>query len=158
MDAHNINTDTFCQYPVTTKTRGVKGKRNNNKWEHNNSDALAETLKLLTINDAAYYNSDKMTQKAILQAIQKVSNHTSDREKRLSTLATKICNKYYWSTGPSQSSPRQVTLILKTGLWLMERLKSSLWFNAQKNYHRRNVQQCAGSPESWACKQEGQGQ
>ena len=72
----------------------------------NNSNALAETLKGLTINNAGYYNSDENDSESDPASDPKVVTHTSERKKgKLLTLATEICNKNYLSTGPSRSSP-----------------------------------------------------
>ena len=48
----------------------------------NNLDALAETLKGLTSNDAAYYNSDKNDAEGDTASDPKVATHTSDVKKR----------------------------------------------------------------------------
>ena len=51
----------------------------------NNSDALAETLKGLTINDTGYYESDKNDTKGDPASNPKVATHTSDRKKKSDT-------------------------------------------------------------------------
>ena len=65
--------------------------------KRNNSGALAEALKGLTINDAGYYESDSANvndAKGDLASNPKVATHTSDGKKRkLQTLAKDICNK-----------------------------------------------------------------
>ena len=48
----------------------------------NNSDMLAETLKVLTINDAVYYNSEKNDAEGDPRSNPKVATHTSDKKKR----------------------------------------------------------------------------
>ena len=47
----------------------------------NNSDALAETLKGLTINDSGYYNLDKNDAKGNPASDPKVATNTSDGKK-----------------------------------------------------------------------------
>ena len=54
--AHNVNMDNFCQSPVTTNTQRDNANAILTSERINNSDALAETLKRLTINNAVYYN------------------------------------------------------------------------------------------------------
>ena len=54
-DAHNVTVDTFCQMPVTPNTQGENYNAILTSERLNNSDALAETLKVLTINEAGFY-------------------------------------------------------------------------------------------------------
>ena len=54
-DAHNLTMDTFLQSPVITNTQGYNANTILTRKRINNLDALAETLKGLTINDAVYY-------------------------------------------------------------------------------------------------------
>ena len=62
----------------------------------NSLEALAETLKLLTINDDGYYESDGNDTKGNPASDLKVATQNSSRKKRkLRTLATKILNKNY---------------------------------------------------------------
>ena len=70
-EAHNITMDNFYQYPVTPNTQGENENAILTSGRLNNSDTLAKTLKVLTINYAGYYNPDKIMQKAILQAVQR---------------------------------------------------------------------------------------
>ena len=58
-DSHNTTVNNFCQIPVTPNTQGDNENTILTSERLNNSDALAETLKILTINDASYYKSDK---------------------------------------------------------------------------------------------------
>ena len=51
----------------------------------NSLDALAETLKGLTINDTGYYNSDKNDAEGDPSSNPKVATHTSDGKKRKGT-------------------------------------------------------------------------
>ena len=55
--------DNFCQSPVTNNTQGENANVILTIESRNNLDVLAEMLKGLTIystiNDSAYYNSDK---------------------------------------------------------------------------------------------------
>ena len=55
LDAHNITVDTFWQTPVTTNTQGENENAILTSERLNNSGTLAETLKVLTINNAGYY-------------------------------------------------------------------------------------------------------
>ena len=60
MNANEVNMDTFCKSPVTTN---IQEENLNSSERRNNLDALAETLKGLTIdstiNDSAYCISDE---------------------------------------------------------------------------------------------------
>ena len=81
-EANNVTADTFCQ---TTKTPNIQGENANDilKSERiNNLDALAETLKVLTIIDTGYYNSDKNGAEGDPASNPKVYTQTSDRKKR----------------------------------------------------------------------------
>ena len=71
--------DTFCQSPITTNTQGENSNAILMSEVINNLDALAETLKGLTSNDAAYYNSDKNDAEGDTASDPKVATHTSDR-------------------------------------------------------------------------------
>ena len=57
LDAHNLTMNTFCQSPVTTNTQGKNANAILTSEIINNLDALAETLKGLTIKDDGYYDS-----------------------------------------------------------------------------------------------------
>ena len=54
LDAHNVSTDNFCQTPITPNTQGDNEKMILESERLNNPDAMAETLKGLTFNDAVY--------------------------------------------------------------------------------------------------------
>ena len=58
LDAHNVTVDNFCQMHVTPNTQGDNENLILTRERLNNLDFLAETLKVLTINDAGYYDSD----------------------------------------------------------------------------------------------------
>ena len=55
LDAHNVTMDTFSQTPVTPNTQRENEKTILTSEKQNNLYALAETLKVLTINDSGYY-------------------------------------------------------------------------------------------------------
>ena len=55
VEANNVNADNFCQMSVTPNTQGENENTIMISERLNNSDALAETLKGLTINDTGYY-------------------------------------------------------------------------------------------------------
>ena len=57
-DVHNFTVDTFSQTPVTPNTKVENENTILTSEKQNNSYALAETLKGLTINNAVYYKSD----------------------------------------------------------------------------------------------------
>ena len=61
--ANNVTMDNFCKSPATTNAQGENENAVFTSERQNTLDMLAETLKLLTldstINDSAYYNSDK---------------------------------------------------------------------------------------------------
>ena len=122
--------DTFSQKSVTPNTQGENKNTILRSEKRNNSDELAETLKWSTIINIRYYESysANVNDANIDPASDlKVAPHTSDGKKRK---VTKTRNGYlslfYGVTGPSQSSPHQLTLGLTIGLQLMERLSSSL--------------------------------
>ena len=74
--------DNFCQSHVTTNTQRENANTIFTNERRNTLDMLAETLKGLTldstINDSAYYNSDKSDAKGNPL----LATHTSDRKKR----------------------------------------------------------------------------
>ena len=72
---------TFCQSPVTTNTKGQNANTILTSQRINNLDTLAETLKVLTINDAGYYNSGKNYAEGDPASNPKVATHTSDGNK-----------------------------------------------------------------------------
>ena len=53
-DSHNFTVNTFSQTPVTPNIKGENENTILTADKLNNSDALSETLKGLTINDTAY--------------------------------------------------------------------------------------------------------
>ena len=81
-DANNVTMDNFYQSPVTTNTQGENANAIFSSERQNNSDALAETLKGLTlhstINDAGYYNSDRNDAEGDPKSGPLVATHTSD--------------------------------------------------------------------------------
>ena len=88
--------DTLSQTPITPNKQGENENAILISESLNNLDALSETLKGSTINDAGYYTSEKMTQKAILKAIQGyLLTLVTERKEKLWTLETEICNKHY---------------------------------------------------------------
>ena len=89
LDAHNITMDTFWQSTITTITQGENANEVLTSERINNSDALVKTLKMLTINDTGYYNSEKNDAEGDPESNPKVATHTSYRKKiKLLTLAT----------------------------------------------------------------------
>ena len=83
LGANNVTMDTLCQSPVTTNTQG---ENVNASERRNNLNALAETLKGLTIgstiNDSEYSNSDKDYAEGDPKSDSLVATHTSDGKKR----------------------------------------------------------------------------
>ena len=73
---------TLCQTPATPNTQGVNANAILTSERLNNSDVLAKTLKLLTINDAGYYESDKNDAKGNPASDPKLATLTSDGKKR----------------------------------------------------------------------------
>ena len=69
--------DTFCQSLVTTNTKEENANTILTSERLNNSDALIETLKVLTISDAGYYRSDKNHAKGDPTSDPRVATHTS---------------------------------------------------------------------------------
>ena len=82
MDSHNVNKDTFFHSPITTNTQGENANAILPSERLNNSDALTETLKELTINNTEYDNSDANDAGGDPTSNPKVDTHTSDRKKR----------------------------------------------------------------------------
>ena len=81
-DAHNVTVDTFSQTPNTQR-------ENENtiltSEKRDKSDARAETLKWLTINDVGYYESDSVNGNGAKDnpaSNPKVYTHTTDGKKR----------------------------------------------------------------------------
>ena len=73
--------DIFCQPPVTTNIQGENANEILTSERINYLDALAETLKGLTINNAGYYHLDKNDAEGNPSSNPKVATHTSDRKK-----------------------------------------------------------------------------
>ena len=71
LDDLNVNVDNSCKTPVTPNTQGENSNAILTSERINNLDTLTEILKGLTIKNAVYYESEKITQKAILPAIQR---------------------------------------------------------------------------------------
>ena len=65
-----------------TNTQGENANSILTSERMNNSDALAETLKGLTINDDGYYNSDENDAEGDPKSNPKLATHTSDGKKR----------------------------------------------------------------------------
>ena len=86
LDSNNMTMDTFCQSPVTTNTQGDNANTILTSGSRNNSDALAETLKGLTlystINESGYYNSEKNDVEGDPRSDPLVATRSSDRKKR----------------------------------------------------------------------------
>ena len=82
-EVHNVTADNLCQTPVTPNTQGENANTILTSERLRNSDALAETLKILTINDASYYESAKNYAKGDPARNPKVATHTSDRKKKI---------------------------------------------------------------------------
>ena len=74
--------DTFCQSPITTNTQGENTNAILTSERINNSDALEETLKVLTINNTGYYNSDENDAEGDPESDPKVATPTSHGNKR----------------------------------------------------------------------------
>ena len=94
LDDHTVTADTLSQTPATPNTQGDNENTILTCEKKNNSDALAETLKWLTINDAGYYESDlanKSDAKGDPASDPKVATNTSDRKKRK---VTDTSNRY----------------------------------------------------------------
>ena len=81
-EAHNLCIDAFCRSPVITNTQGENENVILTSERINKSDALAETLKVLTINDAGYYNSEGNHAEGDHASDSKVATHTSNIKKR----------------------------------------------------------------------------
>ena len=62
-DANNVTMNHFCEYPVMTNKQRENANAILASERRNTLDMLSETLKILvidsTINESAYYNSDK---------------------------------------------------------------------------------------------------
>ena len=85
MEAHNTTIDTFSQTTVTSNTQGDNKNLILTSEKQNTSDAPAEKIKGLTINDTGYYESD--SEKANGANVNpardpKVAIHTSNIKKR----------------------------------------------------------------------------
>ena len=74
--------DTFCHFPVTPNAQGDNENAILTSERINNSDALVETLKLLTINDPGYYNPDKNDTEGGPTSNPSLATHTSDGKKK----------------------------------------------------------------------------
>ena len=84
-DAKNLTMDDFCQSPVTTNTQGENANTIFTSERRNTLDMLAETIKVFTIdstiNDSAYYDSDKDDAENDSKSDPLVAAHTSDGNK-----------------------------------------------------------------------------
>ena len=81
LDAHNVTADNLRQTLVTPNMQGDNKNAILTSKRLNNSDALAETLKGLTINNARYYESDDNDAKGDPASDPEVVIHTSDGKK-----------------------------------------------------------------------------
>ena len=96
-DAHNVPVHNFSQTFVTPNTQGDNENKTLKSEKRNKLDALAETLKGLTINDSGYHESDS-DEKGDPAGDPKVATHTSDKKKeKWRTIVTDICKKYILS-------------------------------------------------------------
>ena len=85
VDAHNVTVDTFSQTHVTSNTQGENENKILTSEKRNKSDALADTFKGLTINDAGYYESGSENEndaEGDPASDMKVATHTIDGKKR----------------------------------------------------------------------------
>ena len=73
--------DTFYQTPGIPNTQRESSNTILTSDILNNSDALVETLKGLTINNAGYYNPEKNDTEGDPTSDPKKATHTSDRKK-----------------------------------------------------------------------------
>ena len=71
--------DTFSQSLVTPNSQVKNANAIMTSERINDSDAMAETLKGLTINDTGYYNSDKNDAEVNPEINPKVATHTNNR-------------------------------------------------------------------------------
>ena len=98
MDEHNVTADTFSQ-TYNTQRENVNERLTSEKLDK--SDALAETLKYLTINDTAYYESDSANEndeKVDSTRNPKIVTHTSDENKRKFTdTSNRYLQQKLWS-------------------------------------------------------------
>ena len=84
MEAHNTTIDTFSQTTVTSNTQGDNKNLILTSEKQNTSDAPAEKIKGLTINDTGYYESDRVNAndaKGYPERDPKIVTHTSDGKK-----------------------------------------------------------------------------
>ena len=81
VEAHNATMDTFFHPPITSNTQGENANAILTSEILNNSGALVETLKILTVKDAGYYDSDQNDKDGDPVSNPKVGNHTSDINK-----------------------------------------------------------------------------
>ena len=85
LDSNNVTMDNLCQSPFTTNTQEENVNAIFTSERRNTSDMLTETLKLLTldstINDSAYYNSDKNNAESNPKIDPLVATHTSNGKK-----------------------------------------------------------------------------
>ena len=81
-DTHNVTVNTFYQTPIKPNIQGETENAILTSERINNLDALAETLKGLTINNAENYESDKNDAKGDPASDPKVATHTSDGGKK----------------------------------------------------------------------------
>ena len=83
-DANNVTIDSLCQSPITTNTQGDNVNSILTSKRQKKLDVLTERLKVLTndstINDSAYYNSDKNDAESDPKSDPLVATHTSDRK------------------------------------------------------------------------------
>ena len=78
VNANNVTADTFSN-TYNKKTENANAILTSEIL--NNSGALVETLKILTVKDAGYYDSDQNDKDGDPVSNPKVGNHTSDGRK-----------------------------------------------------------------------------
>ena len=147
--------DNFSQTPVTPNTQGESENMILTSEMQNNSDALAETFKGLTINNTGYYESDSANAnyaEGDPASDPKLATYTSDGKKeRFWTLATEICKK----------KSNRTLLIITTAIdpWIDNRV-ANFWsiYDQARSASHDGVYQRVGSPDSWTCNQDLQGQ
>ena len=85
VEAHNVTVDTFSQTPVTPNTQVTNEKTILTSEKRNNLEALAETLKGLTIKDTGSCKSDSENANDVNGGpaiYPNVANHTTSGKKR----------------------------------------------------------------------------
>ena len=97
--------DTLSQTPITPNKQGENENTILTREKRNNLNALEETIKRLTINDAGYYEADSENAndaKGDPASDPKVATHTSDRNK---IIVTNTSNRYLQQKLLSNQTP-----------------------------------------------------